>query len=79
MERKQIYEKIVALIKKQKSKKIVSIEMSLNDGKKGLNLNSMELIQLIVNIEDEFNIIFDLDIMFTTIKEIVDKVEELTK
>lgn len=74
MRKEEIFKKIQQIIKEQFeiSPENVNMETSLSFGKAdSLELESLQIVSLIVFVEDTFNIIIDYDVLFNTIEDIV--------
>ena len=75
---------LLELIKEFTGNKKVTIDSVLGNGEGGLDLTSLEIVNLIVQIEDKFDIIIDFDVHFIQVSDVVREVnrtleEELTK
>lgn len=82
MKRKEIFEKVVEVLRKKHNRidMTINYETSLTNGSNNsLDLTSLEIVELIVEIEDLFDIIIDFDIVYITIGDIVNDVERMLK
>lgn len=52
----------------------VYLDSVLSNGEKGLDLDSLEIVSLIVKIEEEFDIVIDFDVLFITVEDIVKEI-----
>lgn len=52
---------------------VISLESTLTND---LLLSSLEIVQLIVLIEEKYNILIDMDVLFTTISDIVELINK---
>lgn len=71
-EEKVIMEKLGQILIKEFGKMNINYDTTLNgDNKNCLDLNSLEIVKLIVEIENTFNIIIDFDVRFNSIGDII--------
>lgn len=77
MSRKEIFEAVKdqICIQKESSQLIVEEDSTLNTGEKSLDFDSLEIVNLIVEIEKKFDIIIDFDRLFVSVGDIVDEIE----
>lgn len=74
MEYMQIFEDISSILKEKYGKNNVNFDTGLTNGENSLDLDSLEIVRLIIQIEEKYNIIIDLDILFKTVDDIVSEV-----
>lgn len=79
MNREDIFEKIRLIINEISGKDEIYFDSFLSSDNQGLDMSSMDIVHLIVNVEEEFDIIVDFDVLFVTVGDIVNEVEKLIK
>lgn len=76
MDKNEIFEIVAQIINENFNKEVTDGRMQLGAGDAGLELNSIEIVQLVVLVEEKFDIIFDFDRLFYTVDEIVEEVNQ---
>lgn len=79
MNREDIFKKIKLIINEISGKDEIYFDSFLSSDNQGLDMSSMDIVHLIVNVEEEFDIIIDFDVLFVTVGDIVNEVEKLIK
>lgn len=76
MNKAEIFQIIAQIINEKFNKVVTDCTMQLGAGDSGLELNSIEIVELVILVEEKFDIIFDFDKLFYTVDEIVEEVNQ---
>ena len=76
MDRMQIFNEIALMLENTYGKCNVSENTMLSNGEDSLDLDSLEIVNLIIQIEKKFDIIIDFDVFFNTVGDLVSNVYE---
>lgn len=77
MNKNEIFEKISKIIKKNYGREEVHINSKLTGTENSLDFESLEIVSLIADVENEFDLIIDFDVLFITVSDIVEEVIKL--
>lgn len=69
-----VFKKVSRILEESYDVSDVHIDSILSNGEKGLDLDSFEIVSLIIEIEKEFDIVIDFDVLFITVEDIVEEI-----